>query len=124
MLSFRLKIGVWLALTALTLQPALSFGHVHFFGVCNSHCGTAVTGTIAKVSKIPAQEPADSNNGYCAVCASIQLADNSLPQAPYRLSSSFVDQTIEHAGYVAVLVSTSRRTLFQSRAPPPLYLSC
>lgn len=76
MLSFPPKIGVWLAITALALQLALSFGHVHFFEACSSHCGTAVTGTIAKANKVPAQEPADSNNEYCAVCASIQLADS------------------------------------------------
>ena len=67
MLWVRPKIGVWLALTALALQLALAFGHVHFFGACSSYCVTAVSVTIAKVSKIPAQEPADSNNGYCAV---------------------------------------------------------
>jgi hypothetical protein len=57
MLSIRHKIGVWLALTALALQLGLSFGHVHIFGACNSRCGTAVTGTIAKISKIPVQAP-------------------------------------------------------------------
>ena len=118
MLSVRPKIGVWLALTALAFQLALSSGHVHFFGACSSHCGTAGTVTIAKVSKIPAREPADSNNGYCAVCASIQLADATHPQAPYHLPSSFVNRTIERAGDVAGLISNSRRTPFQSRAPP------
>ena len=114
------KIGVRLALTALALQLALSFGHVHFFGACSSHCGTAVTVTIAKASKIPAQEPADSNNEYCAVCASIQLADATHPQARYHLPSTFLNRTIKHAGDVAGLISTSRRTPFQSRAPPLL----
>jgi hypothetical protein len=92
MLSFPPKIGVWLAITALALQLALSFGHVHFFEACSSHCGTAVTGTIAKANKVPAQEPADSNNEYCAVCASIQLADGTHPQAPYHLPSSFATE--------------------------------
>ena len=120
MLSIRRKIGVWLALTALALQLGLSFGHMHIFGACNSRCGTAVTGPIAKVSKIPVQAPADANNEYCVVCASIQLADSTLPQAPYQLPSAFVERTIEHGGYVGALITTSRRILFQSRAPPLL----
>ena len=107
-----------MAVAALALQLALSFGHDHFFVACSSHCGTAVASTIAKVNKISAEEPADSNGDYCAACASIQLADNTLPQTPYQLPSSFVGQTIEHAGYVAVPVSSSRHTLFQSRPPP------
>jgi hypothetical protein len=120
MLSIRQKIGVWLALTALALQLGLSFGHVHIFGAYNSRYGTAVADTIAKVSKIPAQAPADTNNEYCVVCASIQLADNIIPQAPYQLPSAFVERTIEHGDYVGVLITTSRRILFQSRAPPLL----
>jgi hypothetical protein len=109
-----------LALTALVLHLALSFGHVHFFGRCSSHCGTTVTEGIAGVSKIPAQEPTDSKSEYCAVCASIQLAYGSLPQPSFQLPSFFLNRTIKPAGYVAVLISTPRGTLFQSRAPPLL----
>jgi hypothetical protein len=93
-----------LALTALTLQLALSFGHVHFSGRCNSPCGTMVTGGIAKLSKIPGEEPTDSKSEYCAVCASIQLAHGSLPQPLFHLPSFFLNRTIEPAAYVAILM--------------------
>src|SRR5215813_8365650 len=123
MLSFRPKIGVWSALMALTLQLALSFGHVHFNGAANSHCGTAITGTIAnvaQVSKIPPPVPADSTGEYCTICASIQLADGCLAQALFQLPSFILDRTTEPAGYDSILISTPRRILFQSRAPPLL----
>ena len=108
MLSFRPKIGVWLALTALALQLALSFGHAHLFQANSYHSNAAVTGTIAKFGKIPAQEPADSNGEYSGVCAFIQFADGSLAQALFQLPHSFVDRTTGYAGYVAVLISTCR----------------
>jgi hypothetical protein len=109
-----------LALTALALQLALSFGHVHFLERCSSHCGSTVISAIAKVSKIPSPEPVDSKHEYCAVCASIQLADGSLPLPLFQSPSFSLNQTIEHPNYVAALISTSRRSLFQSRAPPLL----
>ena len=59
MLSLQPKIGVWLALTALALQLALSFGRAHFFRSEQFPLWRPrSTGTIAKVGKIPAQEPA------------------------------------------------------------------
>jgi hypothetical protein len=51
MLSFRLKIGVWLALTALTLQPALSFGHVHFFEFAIPTVGPRLPARLPRLAK-------------------------------------------------------------------------
>ena len=79
----------------------------------------AVTVAGAQGSQsIPAQQPGNDADDYCAICATIHLAANSfVPQAP-QLPVPFVSQTIEHADRAAVAFIAPRRPPFQSRAPP------
>jgi hypothetical protein len=117
MVSFRSKIGSWLALTALALQLMLSSAHVHLTILHSAEYRTAITGTTVKTYKLPTPEPADSSD-YCAVCASIQLAASTvLPQVP-QLPKHFEFGTIQVGGNVALAIVSPRRTAFQSRAPP------
>jgi hypothetical protein len=110
------RFGGWLALFALAVQLALSFGHVHLDGIRGD--------TDARISLIserspasPAQHPGNDAD-YCAICATIHLASSSfLPDAP-QLPVLFVSQTIEHSDYVAFVFVAAQRTAFQSRAPP------
>jgi hypothetical protein len=118
MVSFRPKKGSWLALAALGLQLALSFAHVHVIGIRSTHEGTAVSGATVEKRRFPEPEPGGAGNDYCAICASIQLAANSLvPQTP-QLPTIFVFRTIDHAGHVARAFLAAQRTAFQARAPP------
>ena len=114
----RGMLGAGLALCALALQLALSFAHVHLDGV-RLHHTTAARGAIAQTQQLPGQQPADSgDDDYCAICATIYLAANSLtPQAP-QLPVPFVSRPIEHSDRAAVFSIAPRRTAFQSRAPP------
>jgi len=107
-----------LGLAALALQLVLSFGHVHLDGVHRVHDGTALAGSSAQTPQLPAQQPANDGDDYCAVCATIYLAANSfLPQAP-QLPVPFVSRPIEHFYRLAVDFIAPRRASFQSRAPP------
>ena len=116
MVSFRPKIGSWLALAALGLQLALSFGHVHLIGVHDAHDVTAVTGATVETYRFPA--PGSAGDDYCAICASIQLAANSLVPQAAQVPTVSAFRTIEHADRVTPAVIAARRTAFQSRAPP------
>jgi hypothetical protein len=113
--------GAWLALAALALQIALSFGHVHLDGVRAAPHGT-VAGThnitVAQRSgQIPAQNPGDDDD-YCAICASMFLVATSFvsepPQLPVPSGFTFVTHSVAAAHSMLVL----RRFAFQSRAPP------
>jgi hypothetical protein len=112
------RLASWLALAALALQLAVSFGHVHLDGIYRAHAAAGVTGFTAKVRSHPTQQPADNDADYCAICASLYLAASSfVPQAP-ELPVPFVSRPVEHADRAAIVFVASQRTPFQSRAPP------
>jgi hypothetical protein len=112
------RFGGCLALAALALQLVLSFGHVHLGGIHRTHYGTTVAGSSAQARPLPAQNPGDDGDDYCAICATIYLAANSfVPQAP-QLPALFASGLIEHVDRVAIVFVVPRRSPFQSRAPP------
>jgi hypothetical protein len=113
----RLGAGSRLALFALTLQIALSFGHVHLGDFRHTGGGLAAGGTPSAPSA-PTQQPVSDADDYCAICATIHLTATSLlPQAP-QLPVPFAVRRVEHANCVAATFFSTRRAPFQSRAPP------
>jgi Protein of unknown function (DUF2946) len=113
------RLGSWLGLVALAIQLAVSFGHVHIDSVQRADVSSAALGRQSQAAQsLPAQQPGDEDDDYCAICASIYLASNSfVPQAP-QLPVPVVSQPVEHFGRTAVIFVPSRRSPFQSRAPP------
>ncbi len=80
--------GAYLALAALVLQIAVSFGHVDLDGIVGPDHLT-LTGlhqtVVAKTSKRgPAQPPGD-DDGYCPICASIFMVSSSFVSEPPQL---------------------------------------
>ena len=110
------RIASPLALIALALQFALTFGHVHLDSVYQPHMATA--GASVQSQQLPRQNPGDNGVEYCVVCATIYLAANSfVPHAPL-LPAPPVSQAIRHIHSVTAIAVVPRRTAFQSRAPP------
>jgi hypothetical protein len=109
----------WLALAAMALQLALSFGHIHLEKLANGSVIARMTASEASSSQQnPAQHPANEADDYCAICATIHLASSSfLPDAPL-LPGPFASRTIEHFGNFNFILVSPRRAAFQSRAPP------
>jgi hypothetical protein len=111
--------GTWLAVAAMALQLALSFGHVHL----DKLTGDAAIASIAAAKapspqQSPSQHPANEADDYCAICAAIHLTSSSfLPDAPL-LPVPFASRTIEHFGHFAFVFISPQRAAFQSRAPP------
>src|SRR6478672_3421740 len=87
-----LRTGARLALFALTVQIALSFGHIHLGNVQHA---SAIASTGGQPSgSTPTQHPVGDD--YCAICATIHLSATSLlPQAP-QLPVPFVARSVEH----------------------------
>jgi hypothetical protein len=115
----RKSFGSGLALFALTLQLALSFGHVHLDRFASGLVTATAADAKAPASQpSPQQHPASDADDYCAICATIHLASSSfLPDAP-QLPVPLVSQPIEHFVSVAFVFIAPQRTAFQSRAPP------
>ena len=111
--------GAVLALIALALQIALTFGHVHLRGLSgNSHAVAAEQARRAHASQqAPAQNPGDDDD-YCAICASIFLASSAFAPAPPQLLVPVNFQRVEHCFNAARPLAESLRLAFRSRAPP------
>ncbi len=111
--------GAVLALIALALQIALTFGHVHLRGLSgNSQTAAAKQARRAHTSQqAPAQNPSDDDD-YCAICASIFLASSAFAPAPPQLLVPVNFQRVEHCFNAARPLAESLRLAFRSRAPP------
>lgn len=117
----HIRHGAVLALAALALQIAVSFGHVHpelRTGV--AHAAGAMLQKSAATQgsgQGPAQNPGDDDD-YCAICASIFLASTSLVSHAPPLPVPLRFQRIEHSLGIARGIVQPPRVAFQSRAPP------
>jgi hypothetical protein len=111
--------GAVLALIALALQIALTFGHVHLRGLSGSlHPVVAAQASLAHPPlQHPAQNPGDDDD-YCAICGSIFLASSAFAPAPPQLLVPANFQRVEHCFNAARPLAESLRLAFRSRAPP------
>jgi hypothetical protein len=121
--SFAGRCGVHLALAALALQLALSFGHVH---VGNADCSDvrclrtdidAGRHGLATIASKPSPSRLADDEGHCAICFSTYLLSISsvldLPQHLLWPVSANVDPCFDLA-----FALDQHRAPFQSRAPP------
>ena len=124
-LRSHIRLGSWSALLALTVQLALSFGHVHFadaslqFGLAPHALQLAVPPprTLAGSPTAPIQHKPDGlADDLCAVCSVMQLAgvpamvpDLPVPIGSMRLS---LDPRVELA------FASLPPFFFRARAPP------
>jgi len=137
--TFTRRCGVYLALLALTLQLALSFGHIHRHDIANpnladsrlaysglAHSKIGVLAGLQAFSKLRLSKqlpsPLANDDENCPICFSLMLLTNSsVPDAP-RYSPSFEFRDVDRFfGRTFELIFVSDRAPFQSRAPP---LSC
>jgi hypothetical protein len=106
----------WVALLALALQLALSFGHVHGL---DTDSRTALA-SIAANSGAP-QQPAGgqhSDDDYCAICAVITMLSGAQCAAPPALATPSACVTQLPPLPLAVPRLIARHDSFRSRAPP------
>jgi hypothetical protein len=111
--------GTVLALFALALQIAVTFGHVHLHGVnSNSHAPIAKQVRLThSLPQTPAQTPSDDDD-YCAICASIFLASSAFAPAPPQLLVPVNFERVELCFDTASPLADPPRLAFRSRAPP------
>jgi hypothetical protein len=129
--SFARRCGVYLALAALALQLAMSFGHVHRRDIVDPNAAypnlaaskiDVFAGVQAPAKhEVAKQLPSGlaDDDGACPICLSTLLLSTSfIPDAPrYSPSSEFrdADRVVRH---IHDIVFETHRAPFQSRAPP------
>lgn len=115
------RFGSRLALFALALQIALSFGHVHVVAVHARGVASAVASVAPSApdgsGQLPKPHRSHGADDYCAICASIQLLGASFVSEPPQLPPPFA-RGHAHFGRVDFVLVAPRRAPFQSRAPP------
>jgi len=110
----NIKLGARLALFAIAVQLALSFGHVHAIAA-----QTAPSIQSAQ-QQLPAQTPDSDHHpdDFCAICAVVALASTAIAAAPPALPIPQAFELAQPATSTTLVHARSARAAFQSRAPP------
>jgi len=114
----NVRHGSWLALVAIAINLALSFGHVHVAGqVSDRGLIAAVLGTTDH-GKAPGHSDDPQADYLCPICIASSAIANALASSPpailLQLTATVVDRPIPPVR-LAVLLP---RAAFQSRGPP------
>jgi hypothetical protein len=111
--------GSWLALIALAVNVALSFGHVHAIGGHRSERGLIVAAVASPDSQqTPYHSDDDKADILCPICTAAAAIGTALAATPPALPLEFADVTINHAIQHVVAAPRAPSAAFQSRGPP------
>ncbi|SRR5579883_791270 len=114
----NVRHGSWLALVAIAINIALSFGHVHVAGqVSDRGLIAAAIGAIDH-GKAPAHPDGPFGDDLCPICIATSAIANAIastpPAIPLQLNATVVDRPIT----IVRIAVTLPRAPFQSRGPP------
>jgi hypothetical protein len=108
--------GAWLALLALLVQIAVSFGHVHGDDLAPVLAERGPGASPLTSAPHPGSPPTDHD--FCAICACIALAGSLVLPKPPAIVVAIALRRLVLAERVLLLVSTGQHRHFQARAPP------
>jgi hypothetical protein len=108
--------GSWLALIALAINIALSFGHFHPIGGHRSEHGLVVASSDNR------QAPDHSDDGkaddLCPICMAATAIGTALAPTPPALPVEFAEAAIDRATEHTVAIPPMPCAAFRSRGPP------
>jgi hypothetical protein len=110
----NIGLGARVALFALAVQFALSFGHFH------PVAAQAAPSIQSVQQQLPAPGPDQDRHldDVCAICAVIALASTAIAAAPPSLPLPQSTELPQRTAETAFLRLHAARAAFQSRAPP------
>jgi Protein of unknown function (DUF2946) len=118
----QIRHGSRLALLALAIQFALSFGHFH--AIATAQAAPTVQSSVAAPDTADQQQPSSNHdsdqhpNDGCAICAVIALANAMLSATPPLLLLPQATEFSYLATDAEFVHLNSARVVFQPRAPP------
>jgi hypothetical protein len=117
----QIKLGSRLALFALAIQFALSFGHSH--GIATAQAATAIQSSVVAPDAADRQPTSNHDsdqhpNDGCAICAVIALANAMLSATPPLLLLPQAAEFFYRATDAEFVDLNPARVVFQPRAPP------
>src|ERR1700761_7922963 len=110
----NIRTGARLALFALTIQFALSFGHFHAIAAPTA----PLIQSAQQQLPAPAPDTGQPPDDLCAICVVTGLAGTALAAAPPSLPLPQAIELPPDTTDAAVLHVHAPRAAFQSRAPP------
>jgi len=109
----NIRLGARVALFALAVQFALSFGHFHAIAA------QAAPSIQSVQQQLPPGPDTDRHlDDLCAICAVIALAGTAVAAAPPSLPLPQATELPQRTPETAFLRLHAARAAFQSRAPP------
>jgi hypothetical protein len=116
----NIRNGAKLALLALLVQFALSFGHVHGFVPPAASATQSVLPAdhAAKPQPTPSKHDSDQTTDVCAICAVMAMASAVVFSAPPILLLPDAVQILHRITDAEFAHLKSAGTAFQPRAPP------
>ena len=120
----NIRTGARLALLALLVQFALSFGHFHGFAPQAASATPSVQPADhaadgkAKSQPAPGKHDSDQTNDVCAICAVMAMASTVLFSSPPILLLPDAVQILQAITDAEFAHLKSAGTAFQPRAPP------
>ena len=112
--AIRRSVGAWLALTALALQLAVSFGHIHAEDFVRGHYGLTIVADAA--TDVP--DDPDNDHLDCAICATVHLASVLLLPAPPAISLPADIAVHRPTAGEQDTAQRARALAFDARGPP------
>ncbi|MGY3237118.1 MULTISPECIES: DUF2946 domain-containing protein [unclassified Bradyrhizobium] len=111
------RLGSWLALFALAVNFALSFGHVH---VGNASERSSIVGALTLSDNGKAQgHSSDSHPDHlCPICVATAALANALAPTPPAILLKFDETAVDRRATPIRRVIALHRSPFQSRGPP------
>ena len=118
----NIRTGARLALLALLVQFALSFGHIHGFAPQAASATQSVLpadhAADGKSRPAPSKQDSDQTNDVCAICAVMAMASTVLFSAPPILLLPDAVEILHQITDAEFAHLKSTGTAFQPRAPP------
>ena len=116
----NIRTGARLALLALLVQFALSFGHIHGFAPQAASATQSVLPAdhAAKPQPSPSKHDGDQTNDVCAICVVMAMASTVLFSAPPILLLPDAVEILRGITDAEFAHLRSAGTAFQPRAPP------
>jgi hypothetical protein len=114
----NVRHGSWLALVAIAINLALSFGHVHVAGRASDRKLIVAAIGASDRGNVPGHSDDPRADYLCPICIAASAIANALASAPPAISLQLTAAIVDRPIASVRLAVSLPRAAFQSRGPP------